>query len=215
VSLRRWRTRRNERRWTFAEEVLSAVTEAECERLASLAHDADVLEIGAYYGRSTIALASVAKVVHSIDPHRGGPDDAPDTLPSFLENLRSHGVRNNVVVHVGLSTDVLPLVRADSFDVVFVDAMHQRPEVDVDLTLAARCVRAGGWLAMHDYGLDGVYVGDEWHPFGVTEAVDEFVSLTGARAPDVVDRLAVVRVPDGRDELGAWQAGLERFAPAA
>lgn len=214
MSLRRWRTRRNERQWTFAEEVLSAVTEAECERLASLAHDAYVLEIGAYYGRSTIALASVAKVVHSIDPHRGGPDEDPDTLPSFLENLSAHGVRGNVVVHVGLSTDVLPLVRPDSFDVVFVDAMHQRPEVDADVALAAGCVRAGGWLAMHDYGLDGVYVGDEWHPFGVTEAVDEFVALTGARALDVVDRLAVVSVPDGREELEAWQAGLGRFAPA-
>ncbi len=215
MSIRRWRSPRNERRWTFAEDVLSAVTEAECERLASLAHDADVLEIGAYYGRSTIAMGSVAKVVHSIDPHRGGPDDAPDTLPSFLENLRTHGVRGNVVVHVGLSTDLLPLVRRDSFDVVFVDAMHQRPEVDVDLALAAGCVRAGGWLAMHDYGLDGVYVGEEWHPFGVTEAVDEFVSLTGARAPDIVDRLAVIGVPDGREDLEAWQAGLERFAPAA
>ena len=37
MSLRRRRTRHNERRWTFAGEVLSAVTEAECERLASLA----------------------------------------------------------------------------------------------------------------------------------------------------------------------------------
>lgn len=215
MSLRRRRTRPNARRWTFAEEVLSAVTEAECEQLASLAHDADVLEIGAYYGRSTIALASVARVVHSIDPHRGGPDDAPDTLPSFLENLRAHGVRSTVVVHVGLSTDVLPLVKPDSFDIVFVDAMHQRPEVDEDLALAAGCVRAGGWLAMHDYGLDGVYAGEEWHPFGVTEAVDAFVSLTGARAPDVVDRLAVVGVPTGREELEAWRAGLERFAPVA
>jgi predicted O-methyltransferase YrrM len=215
VSLRRWRTRRDDRRWTFAEEVVSAVTEAELGRLASLAHDADVLEIGAYYGRSTIALASVAKVVHSIDPHRGGPDDDPDTLPAFLENLGSHGVRERVVVHVGLSTDVVPLVKPDSFDVVFVDAMHQRPAVDVDLALAAGCVRAGGWLAMHDYGLDGVYVGETWHPFGVTEAVDEFVALTGAGAPSVVDRLAVVAVPDSPEKLGAWQAGLERFAPAA
>jgi predicted O-methyltransferase YrrM len=212
VSLRRWRTRRQERQWTFAEEVLSAVTEAECERLTSLAEGVDALEIGAYYGRSTIALASVARVVHSIDPHRGGPDDDPDTLPAFLENLSTHGVREKVAVHVCLSTDILPLLEPDSFDVVFVDAMHQRPQVDIDMALAARCVRGGGWLAMHDYGRDGVQVGDEWHPFGVTEAVDELVSLTGAAPPDVVDTLAVVRVPAAA-EREAWRAGLERFSP--
>ena len=49
---------------------------------------------------------------------------------------------------------------------------------------------------------------------GVTEAVDEFVSMTGARAPDVVNTVAVVAVPDRWEELEAWQAGLERFAPA-
>jgi predicted O-methyltransferase YrrM len=212
VSLRRWRTRRHERPWTFAEQVLSAVTEAECERLASLADGAAVLEIGAYYGRSTIAMASVARVVHSIDPHRGGPDDDPDTLPAFLENLSTEGVRAKVAVHVCLSTDILPLLEPDTFDVAFVDAMHQRPEVDVDLALTARCVRGGGWLAMHDYGRDGVQVGDDWHPFGVTEAVDELVSMTGADRPEVVDTLAVLRIPAGGAEREAWQAGLARFS---
>ena len=118
--------------WIFAEEVLSAVSQTECERLAQLGRGADVLEIGAYYGRSTIALGSVANIVHSIDPHQGGPAEAPDTLAPFLENLRAHSVRDRVVVHVGPSTAVVPLFKSESFDVAFVDAMHQRPDVDID-----------------------------------------------------------------------------------
>lgn len=200
--------------WVFAEDVLSAVTFAECERLAELAHEGRVLELGSYYGRSTVPLASTAATVHSVDPHEGGPSDAPRTLVPFLDNLERYGMREKVVVHVGASTDVVRLFREDSFDLVFIDAMHQRPEVDVDVVLAARCLRAGGALALHDYGRGGVWVGDAWHSFGVTEALDEFLGLTHGRAPDLVDTLAVVRSPSGGDELGAWRSGVAAFATA-
>jgi hypothetical protein len=116
---------------------------------------------------------------------------------------------------VGASTEIAPLFRPDSFDVAFVDAMHERPHVDVDMTLAAGCLRAGGLLALHDYGRDGVQVGDVWHPFGVTEAVDELVSLTGGRPPEVVDTLAVLRLPTDDVDRGAWRGALARFAPDA
>jgi hypothetical protein len=198
--------------WIFAEEVLSAASFAECERLAQLARDATVLEIGAYFGRSTIAMASGATVVHSIDPHRGGPPESPDTLAPFLENLTRHGVRDRVLVHVGPSAEIASLFEPECFDMAFVDAMHQRPDVDIDLALSARCVRPGGSLALHDYGRDGVYVGEDWYPFGVTEAVAEFVALTGCDTPEVVDSLAVLRVPAGDGELAAWRVGVERFS---
>jgi hypothetical protein len=167
--------------WTYAEPVLSAVTHAECERLAHLAVGARVLEIGSYYGRSTVAMASTAMVVHAVDPHMGGPPEAPSTLAEFVANLESFGL----------------------------DAMHQRPEVDFDLALAARSVRRGGTIAFHDYGCDGVMVGDTWHPFGVTEAVDEFVALAGLEAPTVIDTLGIVRIPDwdsGSVHEDAWPA---------
>jgi predicted O-methyltransferase YrrM len=207
--------RTHEPKWTFAEDVLSAVSEAECERLAELARDATALELGAYYGRSAIALASTANIVHSVDPHTGGTEESPDTLGPFLKNVERYGVREKVVVHVGLSTQVLTLVRPQSFDVVFVDAMHQRPDVDVDIALSASCLRAGGCLALHDYGRDGVYVGETWHPFGVTESVDEFVARTGVADPEVVDSLAIVHAPaDGTDEIEVWRAGVESLRAA-
>jgi len=201
--------------WIFADEVLSAVSRDECRRLAELARGRSVLEIGSYYGRSTIALASTAALVHSVDPHDGGPVESPGTLPEFLAGLERHALREKVVVHVGRSTQIVPLLRDGSFDMVFVDAMHQRPEVDVDLYLSACVLRAGGCLALHDYGRDGVQVGDAWHPFGVTEAVDELVARTGVPPPEVVDTLAVLFAPErGAQAWEAWSSGVRSFSPA-
>lgn len=209
------RTKNAANDWIFADEVLSAVTEDECRRLAELGRGRSVLEIGSYYGRSTIALASTAAVVHSVDPHDGGPVESPGTLPEFLDGLERYSLREKVVVHVGRSTQILPLLQDGSFDMVFVDAMHERPEVDVDLFLSAGCLKAGGCLALHDYGRDGVHVGDVWHPFGVTEAVDEFVTRTEVAPPEVVDTLAVLLAPErGTQAWDAWRSGVRALAPA-
>lgn len=184
--------------WLFAEDVPSAVTVGECEQLVELARGAAVLEVGSFYGRSTIALASVAEVVHSVDPHLGGPDST-STLQTFLENLERYGVRDKVVVHVALSTELLPLLREVTFDLVFVDAMHQRPEVDVDFAVAAPTLRPEGAIAFHDYGLDGVQVGDLWHPFDVTQAVDRIALVPGVVLSDVADTLAVLKLEPAVD----------------
>jgi predicted O-methyltransferase YrrM len=181
--------------FVFAGDVDSAVSEDECAELARLARNSIVLEIGSYYGRSTIALASTAAVVHSLDPHTGGPPECQDTLPEFVSNLERYGVRERVVVHIGRSEELCPLFRHDAFDLVFVDAIHERPDIDRDITLAARCLKQGGVLALHDYGVEGAHdhLGN-WHVFDVTEAVDEFVrSSPGARVRHV-GTLAVVTI---------------------
>jgi predicted O-methyltransferase YrrM len=137
----------------FAADVDSAVTEAECEELARLARNRVVLEIGSYYGRSTIALASTATIVHSIDPHTGGPPHRPSTLPEFVANLERYGVRERVVIHLGLSEQICPRFRRDAFELIFVDAIHNRPYVDQDISLACDCLARGGTLVLHDYGV--------------------------------------------------------------
>lgn len=198
--------------WLYADDVVSAMTYAECEELAGLSRGALILEFGSYYGRSTIALASTARQVHAVDPHEGGPEGHPSTLPEFLDNLVKYGVRDRVVVHLGPSTLIAPILQEASFDLVFIDAMHQRPHVDVDLALSVRCLRPGGYIALHDYGVPGVSVGETWHPFGVTEAVDEFVARAGVTAPELVDSLAVVRSPKSTGGLRARRRWREAVA---
>lgn len=195
----------------FAGEILSAVTEAECHELARRAVGRRVLELGSYLGRSTIALAANAEVVHSVDPHNGGPPGEENTLSGFLENIGRYGVRDRVIVHVGTSTEVVPAFREGLFDLAFIDAVHQRPHVDVDAAMCARCLAPGGALAFHDYNTDGAWADGKWHPFGVRDAVDELVELSGADV-HVVDSLAVVVSPAADAPEAAkrrWRAAID------
>jgi predicted O-methyltransferase YrrM len=174
--------------------VLSAVTRDECARLAELAAGGRVLEFGSYLGRSTIALASTATTVHSIDPHNDGPPGETDTLQRFLDNLRRYGMRDRVIVHIGVSTQIAPLFQP-VFDFAFIDAAHQRPYVDEDLLLAVGCLRPGGAVALHDYGASGAYGrSGNWEPFGVKDAADEFADRAGVELT-VTDTTAVVVSP--------------------
>ena len=115
------------------------------------------------------------------------------TLDLFLRNLERYGVRDEVVVHVAKSTEVLPLMAPRSFDLVFIDAMHQPEPVLEDLELSLPLLREGGVLAAHDYGIPGVWHRGRWEPFGVTEAVDALAERLG-RSVEVVGRLAVIEL---------------------
>jgi len=167
----------------FAADVESAVTAAECRRLASLARGKIVLELGSWLGRSTIAIASTAATVHAVDWHRGDEHAGHgDTLQSFLLNLLRYGVRDKVVVHLGRFEDVGRVLRQQSFDVVVVDGLHTRRAVEADIALFLPILRPGGSFAFHDYCR-----------FEVKEAVDEFALQVGGEV-DVTDTLAVVSV---------------------
>jgi hypothetical protein len=187
-------------------EIRSAVTEAECRALAERARGKRVLEVGSYLGRSTIALASTAAVVHTVDFHP--PEDveggAPTTAIPLLENLDRYDVRHKVAAHVGYAQVVLPELRRASFELAFLDAQHQREAVEEDLNLVLPLVAAGGTIAFHDYGLPGTEHLGEWHPFGVTEVVDAFAARLGASV-EVVETLALVRVEGRRRRR--WSRG--------
>lgn len=178
--------------FVFAEDILSAVSREECAKLAQLARGKTVVELGSYFGRSTIALASVASVVHAIDWHKGDVHSgATDTLQVFLANLSRYGVREKVMVHVGRNDEIVPQLPREGFDLAFIDSFHEEKAVEADALLARPLVKRGGFLAFHDYGVvasrDGV-------PFGVTSAVDAFVKRE--KLPlQVVRTLAVVRLP--------------------
>jgi predicted O-methyltransferase YrrM len=180
----------------FADEIRSAVTRAECERLAELAVGRTVLELGSQFGRSTIALASTAAVVHAVDPHpldsRAHTDEHQrSSLEALRRSLLHHALDEKVVIHVATSSQVLPALRR-VFDLVFIDAAHERAEVERDIRLALSCLRLPGVLAFHDYGRAGFEWEGQWQAFGVTEAVNELVaSRTDARLA-VIDYLAVV-----------------------
>ena len=169
----------------FAADVPSAVTEAECRALAGLAEGRRALEAGSHFGRSTIALASVAELVHAVDWHRGDPWAGEGySLPAFVENLRRYGVAEKVVVHVGRFEHVAPALRDHWFALVFLDGAHGYEDVKRDLGLFATKAPAGGHVAVHDYGRFE----------GVTMAVEEWAGIAGRRVMVAGESLAVVHI---------------------
>lgn len=86
----------------------------------------EVVEIGAWKGRSTCWLAEAGKVT-SIDTFDGGPmlkDEAGEgTLPAFQQNVSANGLSERVSVKVGKSQD-----HAKEWDkpirVLFIDGDH-------------------------------------------------------------------------------------------
>lgn len=158
--------------------IASAVTANEAQALADLAAGKTVLELGAWYGFSTVVLASVAERVTSVDWHYG--DDHAglvDTWEIFTFNLERYGVQDRVEAVRERFEDALPAMaeQGRTFGGCFLDAHHSEESVTRDIGLAVPLIRPGGFLAFHDYGR-GPLTG---HPgFGVTEAADRF-GITG------------------------------------
>lgn len=161
----------------MTDRIPTSISDDEVARLVELAAGKVVLEIGSYLGHSTVAMAHVAERVYAVDWHRGDAHaGSEETMHPFLDNLEANGVRDKVIAHIGRSEDILPLFRAGSFDMAFIDAYHTTEAVLRDIDMVMPLVHVHGIVAFHDYG-------DE--RFGVTEAVDgldEPVELTGTLA---------------------------------
>lgn len=151
------------------------LSEAEADQLAQLATGRTVLELGAWKGRSTVAMASTAAMVVSVDRHAPyevhGERVDEDSLPDYLVAVRGLA---NIVAVLGEFT-VARMFSPDAFDLVFVDGFHDRDNVLHDLALARRFTEAT--IACHDFG--------RWD-------TDAACLDTFGRLPDrVVDSLAV------------------------
>lgn len=170
-------------------EIGSAVSIPECEKLAELGAGKVCLELGSFYGRSSIVLAQVATELHCVDWHRGevaGLKDVgmTDSLVTWRDNVMRYGLMDKIVMHVGTTDMVLPRL-AGSFDFVFVDADHSYEGVKRDILNLSALVETGATLMFHDY---------VWEELGVKAAVDAFVELTPDFSLDVFESCAIVRV---------------------
>jgi predicted O-methyltransferase YrrM len=161
----------------------TAVTPCEAAELQRLARGGDVLEVGSLLGFSTVTLARVARHVHSVDPHAGYPAHDPrPTLEPFLRNLREHGVRDKVTVHVGTDGEVLPALAPAQFDMAFLDMTGLYNDTYYGIERAARVLRHQAVLCVHDCG----------HPDwpGALAAVEDYATHHGTEFR-LVDRMAI------------------------
>lgn len=145
----------------------SGVTPAEADALELLATGQRVLELGSWFGFSSVVMGRVAKKLTAVDWHHGDIHAGErDTEDIYRDNLLRYGVKR-VDVRVGRFEDVLPNL-SGPFDFVFLDGTHDEASVRRDLDLVERLL--GSTFAIHDYLVD--YRDD----FEVKPVVDEWLA---------------------------------------
>lgn len=148
------------------------LTLEEAKELQTLATNQQVLELGSYKGRSTVVMATTAKLVVSIDWHQGDIHiGSTDTRDEFKQNTKDF---SNIIPIIGRFADVVPQLKDYQFDGVFVDGQHDFKSVQDDMKLALSLKPK--WIAVHDWGL-----------FAVQPAIEE-MGLTPTR---IVGTLAI------------------------
>lgn len=139
----------------------------EMEKLSELAAGRNVIEIGSFRGLSSFALALTAKSLLCVDTfaaHDNGQTqmDHATTLDDFKQATTRF---TNVKFFVGTSADASSdFPGGMSFDMVFIDGMHDEVNVRLDRDLWWARLLPGGIMAFHDYqgGFPGVVkVADE------------------------------------------------------
>lgn len=151
------------------------LSEAEGRVLQDLARNRSVLEIGAWQGRSTIAMAAFAGCVTAVDHFRGddGTGDAPpDLYDRFRDHVDQAGVADRVVVVAVDAADLAPVMDGRRFDMVFVDGSHDAASVERDTRLALAVLDRGGVLAWHDWTYASVQLGAAAAGIVATRTVD-------------------------------------------
>lgn len=150
--------------WRHVRETAGYLSEREARFLMLAAACApargDILEIGSFKGRSTVALAFVARhyasgKVLAVDPHTAPSTTDPDlhgqstTFDDFRSNLSRAGVSDVVEAHRMYSRE-LAVDFARPLRMLWIDGDHTLEGARADIRLFLPRLVPGGILAMHD-----------------------------------------------------------------
>jgi len=122
---------------------------------ARAAESRDILEIGAWRGRSTRALADNTEgTVHVVDDWSGAGwdygEDMANVRRRFRSNLLDHIETRRVYVFERSSAEAVEVLKHRRFDLTFVDGDHRYEAVKRDLELWEPLTI--GLLCGHDFG---------------------------------------------------------------
>ena len=117
-----------------------------------------IAEIGSWMGRSTAALAANTQgVVLAVDTWLGSEEHTPEQIgpegqlfQQFSENIRGLPVLSIM----GTSAEAarrFELMQFRLFDMIFIDAAHDKASVQADIRAWRQLLQPGGLLCGHDF----------------------------------------------------------------
>lgn len=152
----------------------------------------DIVEIGSYRGKSTIALgfgsslmSTKKRPIYAIDPFIAEPDSQyyqDYGYDIFWNNIKNHGLEDSVIPIKKFSTEAYRDC-PESIAALFIDGDHEYSSVKHDIIHYTPRVVKGGLIAFHDYGI--------WP--GVSKAVLELYSNENYEHFALYDSLLVIR----------------------
>jgi len=150
----------------------------------------DIAEIGVFEGDASVIFAEHFRMVYCVDPWdaenmnvQGA--DPEGTYQRFFDRVKD--IKNiKAIRSTSEATSVyFAYCTSREFDIVYIDAKHDRESVEEDIDLWLPLIKPGGFISGHDYG------SKRWP--GVLEAVNKKLNL-----PDKVfcDSSWIVQVTD-------------------
>lgn len=153
-----------------------------------------IVEIGSFHGKSTVLMGAVARAyfpearVYAIDPHEGmlgavdqGIEQVQPSLENFQHNIKRAGLTDTVVLIKDYSYRVL---WEEPISLLFIDGLHDYPNVARDFYKFSPYVVPGGLIAFHDYA--------DYYP-GVMALVNEVLDSPSYQKVKLVESLIVIQ----------------------
>jgi hypothetical protein len=116
------------------------------------------LEIGSFEGRSSIwfldnILTHPTSSITCIDvwSYVGDPLFGDRDEKTFDGNIAAHGQGQKVVKRKGFSEDMLPGLKKEFYDFVYIDGSHRSRDALVDAVFSWRLLKPGGYMIFDDY----------------------------------------------------------------
>ncbi|HVF69439.1 MAG TPA: class I SAM-dependent methyltransferase [Xanthomonadales bacterium] len=112
----------------------------------------EIVEIGSFYGKSTICLAQGKGKVYAIDPHKGFVEENMKYSPTyngFLKSINTAQVEKKIVPMVMKSKDASKIWKK-KIRLLFIDGLHDEKNAFQDYERFSRYLIEGGIVAVHD-----------------------------------------------------------------
>jgi hypothetical protein len=142
-----------------------------------------VAEIGVDKGEFSrhILFSTRPKRLHLIDKWAPGKRDfpsryGPESMKVVQRDFSLEIEAGTVVLHQGVSFEVMPTFKDRYFDWIYLDTSHRYEETVLELGACHTKIKPGGLILGHDYTIGNI---DRPIRYGVIQAVNEFCVTQG------------------------------------